>query len=156
MDSGGHYRFPLGSKSRRLLVVPDLIKALQTAKHMYLTTYSRNGKPGTVPVWLWYDDGLVYFTTQRNSLKARRIRNTGHVTVHVGKKNGPSFEGRAEWVDGRPDLENALLSAYRKKYWFLVPLWMGRYIRKGLAKKTSVLIRITPQAPANPAAGTTG
>jgi hypothetical protein len=25
-----------------------------------------------------------------------------------------------------------------------VPLWMGRYIRKGLAAKTSVLIRIIP------------
>jgi hypothetical protein len=26
----------------------------------------------------------------------------------------------------------------------LVPLFMGRYIRKGLAAKTSALIRITP------------
>jgi PPOX class probable F420-dependent enzyme len=133
-------------------VTPELIEALQTARHMYLTTYSQKGKPGTVPVWLWYDDGRVYFTTQRGSLKARRIRNTGRVTVNVGKKNGPSFEGRAEWMDGRPDLEKALLSAYRKKYWFLVPLWMGRYIRKGLAKRTSVLIRITQQAPAHSAA----
>jgi PPOX class probable F420-dependent enzyme len=121
---------------------------------MYLTTYSRAGRRGTVPVWLWYHDGLVYFTTQRDSLKARRIRNTGRVMVHVGKKDGPSFEGRAEWVDDRPDLEKALLSAYRRKYWFLVPLWMGRYIRKGLANKTSVLIRITPQTPSSPAAGT--
>jgi hypothetical protein len=47
-------------------------------------------------------------------------------------------------VDDRPDLEAALLSAYRRKYWLLVPLFMGRYIRKGLAAKTSVLIRITP------------
>ncbi len=122
----------------------ELIGALRTAKYMYLTTYSRAGKSGTVPVWLWYHDGLVYFTTQRDSLKARRIRNTGRATVHVGKKDGPSFEGRAEWVDDRPDLEKALLSAYRRKYWLLVPLWMGRYIRKGLANKTSVLIRITP------------
>jgi PPOX class probable F420-dependent enzyme len=135
-------------------VTPELRDALQAAKYMYLTTYSQKGKPGTVPVWLWYHDGLVYFTTQRDSLKARRIRNTGRVTVHVGKKEGPSFEGRAEWVDGRPDLEKALLSAYRRKYWLLVPLWMGRYIRRGLADKTSVLIRITPHTPSSPAAGT--
>jgi PPOX class probable F420-dependent enzyme len=121
---------------------------------MYLTTYSQKGKPGTVPVWLWYHDGLVYFTTQRHSLKARRIRNTGRVTVHVGKKDGPSLEGRAEWVDDRPDLEQALLSAYRKKYWLSVPLYMGRYIRRGLAARTSVLIRITPRTPSSPAAGT--
>ena len=125
-------------------MTPDLIQALQSAKYMYLTTYSRAGKPGTVPVWLWYHDGAVFFTTQRSSLKARRIRNNGQVAVHVGKRDGPSFEGRAEWVDDRPDLEEAILRAYRQKYWIMIPLWMGRRIRTGLAHKTSVLIRITP------------
>jgi hypothetical protein len=47
-------------------------------------------------------------------------------------------------VDDRPDLEAALLATYRRKYWLTVPLFMGRYIRKGLAAKTSVLIRVTP------------
>jgi len=111
---------------------------------MYVTTHSRAGKPGTVPTWLWPHDGAVYFTTQRQSLKARRIRDNGRVTVHVGARDGPVFEGRAEWVEDRPDLEQALLRAYRRKYWLLVPLWMGRSIRKGLARKSSVLIRITP------------
>jgi len=131
-------------------MTPELITALRDAKYMYLTTYGRSGKSGTVPVWLWYQDGAVYFTTLRASLKARRIKNTGRVTVHVGKKDGPSFEGRAEWVDGRADLEKALLRAYRKKYWILVPLWMGRRIQKGLASKTSILIRITPEPWASP------
>ena len=88
-------------------MTPDLIQALQTAKYMYLTTYSRAGKPGTVPVWLWYHDGAVYFTTQRESLKARRIRNNGRVTVHAGKPDGPSFDGRAEWVDDGDRLSSA-------------------------------------------------
>jgi hypothetical protein len=123
-----------------------LIEALRTAKYMYLTTYSRAGNPGTVPTWLWYNEGVVYFTTLRESLKAKRIRNTGRVTLHVGKAAGPSVEGRAEWVDGRPDLEKALLAAYQRKYWLLVPLWMGRRIRRGLAAGSSVLIRITPRA----------
>ncbi len=122
----------------------DIARALRDAKYLYVTTYSRAGKPGTVPTWLWAHDGAVYFTTQRQSLKARRIRDTGRVTVHVGTRDGPAFEGRAEWVDDRPDIEQALLRAYGRKYWLLVPLWMGRYIRKGLARKTSVLIRITP------------
>lgn len=128
-------------------MTPELTKALHTAKYMYLTTYSQKGKPGTVPVWLWFHEGAIYFTTLRASLKARRIKNNGRVTVHVGKKDGPSFEGRAEWVDDRPDMEEELLRAYRQKYRILVPLFMGRRIRKGLAAKTSVLIRITPQVP---------
>jgi len=112
---------------------------------MYVTTYSRAGRPGTVPTWLWPHDGDVYFTTRRDSLKARRIRDNGRVTVHVGTKDGPAFEGRAEWVDGRADLESALLSDYRRKYWMLVPLFMGRFIRRGLDTEKSVLIRITPR-----------
>jgi PPOX class probable F420-dependent enzyme len=123
---------------------PDVAAALARAKYIYVTTYSRAGKPGTVPTWLWPHEGHVYFTTRRDSLKARRIRNDGRVTVHVGEKAGPAFEGHAEWVEGRPDLEAALLADYRRKYWLLVPLFMGRYIRKGLAAQTSVLIRITP------------
>lgn len=130
---------------------PELAAALARARYMYVTTYSRAGKPGTVPTWLWPHDGDVYFTTRRDSLKARRIRNDGRVTVHVGTKDGPAFEGRAEWVEGRADLETALLSDYRRKYWLLVPVFMGRYIRKGLDTQTSVLIRITPDFTQTPA-----
>lgn len=125
-------------------MTPELARALRRAKYMYVTTYARSGRSGTVPVWFWPHAGAVYFTTQRQSLKARRIRETGRVTVHVGRQDGLRFEGQAEWVEDRPDLEQALLRAYRRKYWVLVPLWMGRYIRKGLDRKTSVLIRITP------------
>jgi PPOX class probable F420-dependent enzyme len=108
-----------------------------------VTTYGPSGAPGTVPTWLWVHDGAAYFTTRRESLKARRIRSNGRVTVRPGRKDGPGVEGRAEWVEDRPDLEAALLRAYRRKYWLLVPLWMGRRIRTGLARKTSVLIRVT-------------
>jgi PPOX class probable F420-dependent enzyme len=123
---------------------PELAAALARARYMYVTTYSRAGTPGTVPTWLWPHEGAIYFTTKRDSVKARRIRNNGRVIIHVGTKDGPSLEGRAEWVDDRPDLEAALLATYHRKYWLLVPLFMGRYIRRGLAAKTSVLIRVTP------------
>jgi PPOX class probable F420-dependent enzyme len=125
-------------------MTPALAEAVRRAKYMYVTTYSAAGKAGTVPTWLWPHGGHIYFTTKRSSLKARRIRDNGRVTVHVGKKDGPAFEGRAEWVADRPELEAALLADYRRKYWLMVPLGMGRYIRKGLAARTSVLIRITP------------
>ena len=123
---------------------PALDAALRRASYLYVTTYGASGKSGTVPVWNWYDGTAAYFTTRRESLKARRIRETARVTVRIGTKDGPRFEGRAEWVDGRPDLERALLRAYRRKYWLLVPLWMGRFIRRGLRTGRSVLVRITP------------
>jgi PPOX class probable F420-dependent enzyme len=123
---------------------PALDAALRRAKYIYLTTYAASGKSGTVPVWVWYDRPHAYFTTQRQSLKAQRIRETGRVTVRVGTTDGPRFEARAEWLDGRRDLEDALLRAYRRKYWLLVPLWMGRYIRRRLGTGQSVLVRVTP------------
>ncbi len=111
---------------------------------MYLTTWSASGKSGTVPVWFMVKDGRLYFTTIRTSLKARRIKATGRVRVAVGAKHGPAFDGVAEWVDDRPDLEREILDVYRRKYPITVPLLMGRRIRRGLATKTSVLIRLTP------------
>lgn len=122
---------------------PALAAALRGAKYLYLTTYSASGKSSTVPVWCWYDGRDVYFTTDQASLKARRIRSTGRVMVHVGAKNGPAFEGRAELVEGRADLEAELLRTYRRKYWLLVPLYMGPWIRRRLASGRSTLVRIT-------------
>ena len=124
---------------------PWIEAALRDAKYIHVTTYGPTGRPGTVPTWVWWHDGHVYFTTRRDSLKARRIRANGRVSIRVDAKDGPAFDAAAEWVDDRPDLERALLEAYRRKYRVLIPLWMGRRIRTGLARKTSVLIRITPR-----------
>jgi PPOX class probable F420-dependent enzyme len=117
---------------------------LETAKRIYLTTWSPTGKPGTVPVWFMAREGCLYFTTQRASLKARRIKATGRVRVQVGAPDGPGFEGWAEWVEDNPDLEAEILKAYRRKYPVLVPLLMGRLIRRRLNRRESVVIKITP------------
>lgn len=119
-------------------------RALGTAKRMYLTTYAASGRSGTVPTWFMVENGALYFTTLRASLKSRRIRATGRVRVALGAPDGPAFDGLAEWVDDRPDLERLVLAAYRRKYPIVVPLFMGRLIAKRLATKASVLVRITP------------
>ena len=121
--------------------------ALEGAKRIYVTTWSRAGRPGTVPVWFMAREGCLYFTTLRASLKARRIQANGRVTVHVGSPQGPAFEGRAEWLEDRPDLEAEILKAYRRKYPILAGLVMGGRIRKRFARKESVVIKITPGPP---------
>ncbi len=89
-------------------------------------------------------EGVIYFTTLRASLTARRIQADGRVAVQVGSRRGPAFEGRAEWVEDRPDLEAEILRIYRRTYPILAPLLLGRRIRRRLARKESVVIRITP------------
>src|SRR2546430_15271988 len=73
-----------------------------SAKRMYLTTYSTSGGPGTVPTGFMVQDDVLYFTTLRASLKARRIKATGRVRAALGTPPGPSFEGQAARVDNRP------------------------------------------------------
>jgi hypothetical protein len=92
-------------------------------------------------------EGCLYFTTLRASLKARRIQANGRVAVHVGSPEGPGFGGRAELVEDRADLEAEILRVYRRKYPILAGLVMGWRIRKRLARKESVVIRITPIPP---------
>ena len=123
---------------------PALEAALKTAKRIYVTTWSPSGKSGTVPVWFMAKEGCVYFTTLRDSLKARRIKATGRIKVHVGSADGPAFNGKAEQIDDRHALEQEILQTYRRKYPILVPLFMGRRIRRRLASKDSVVIKITP------------
>ncbi len=125
----------------------EIEERLKRAKRIYLTTWSQTGKPGTVPVWFMAKEGRLYFTTLRASIKARRIKATGRVRVHVGSPDGPAFDGTAQWVEDQPDLEQELLRTYRRKYPLLVPLFMGRLIRRRLARKESVLIRVTPAYP---------
>ena len=123
---------------------PAVQAALERAKRIYVTTWSRAGVPGTVPVWFMVHQGVIYFTTLRASLKARRIQADGRVAGRVGSRRGPAFEGRAEWAEGRPDLEAEVLRSYRRKHPILAGLVMGRAIRRRLAREGSMVIRITP------------
>jgi PPOX class probable F420-dependent enzyme len=119
-------------------------EALARSKRMYLTTWSASGKIGTVPVWFMPKDGSLYFTTGRTSLKARRMARSGRARVALGTPDGPSFEARAELLDDRPDLAREILAAYRRKYPIVVPLFMGFFIRRRLARKENVIVRLTP------------
>jgi len=121
---------------------PALETALARAKRIYLTTFAASGKSGTVPVWFMRKDGRLYFTTGRASLKARRIAATGRARVHVGTADGPGFDATARLIDDRPDLERDILTAYWRKYPLIVPLFMGWFIRRRLARKINVVVEI--------------
>ena len=64
-------------------IPPALADALARAHYMYVTTYSRDGKPGTVPTWLWPHEGEVYFTTRRDSLKANQASDSEAKSVSI-------------------------------------------------------------------------
>ena len=118
--------------------------ALQRAALLYLTTFSASGRSGTVPVLYLLDGDVIYFCSQRNTLKVRRIQQTGRVTVRPGGPDGPGLSCRAEVLENAPDLEARLLRTYGRRYplrW----LFLGRRLRKSFADGTEVVIRLDPE-----------
>ena len=118
--------------------------ALLRAGLLYLTTFSAAGRSGTVPVLFMPDGDAIYFCSQRNTLKVRRIRQTGIVTVRPGRPDAPGLSCRAELLENVPDLERRLLRAYRRRYplrW----LFLGARLRRSFADGTEVVIRLDPE-----------
>ena len=118
-------------------------RALRRAKLMYLTTFGANGKTGTVPVLFLLADDAIYFCSQRDTLKVRRIRQTGRVTVRADKPDGPGLSCRAQLLEDAPELQARLLRNYRRRYW-LRWLILGPRLRNAFANGTEVLIRLVP------------
>lgn len=119
-------------------------RALQRAKLLYLTTFGATGKSGTVPVLFLLHEDAIYFCSQRDTLKVRRIRQTGRVTVHAGKPDGPSLSCGAQILENVPELQAYLLRGYRRRYW-LRWLVLGPRLHKAFADGTEVLIRLVPE-----------
>ena len=84
-----------------------------------LTTYRKDGTAVPTTIWFTYDQGKLYFTTQKQAGKAKRIRNNGRVEVtpsdRVGNLLGlPPVEGHAlEVTDAEYDHAQSVL---RQKY----------------------------------------
>ena len=115
-------------------------RALRRASLLYLTTFSATGRSGTVPVLFLLDGDVIYFCSQRNTLKVRRIQQTGRVTIHPGKPSSPGLSCRAELLEHVPELEARLLRTYRRRY----PLrWLvlGSRLRRSFAEGTEVVIQ---------------
>jgi PPOX class probable F420-dependent enzyme len=121
---------------------PVVRAALERSKKIYVTTYARSGRSGSVPVWFLWTGQALYFTTRRASLKARRILATGRASVRAGRADGPGFEARAEVTDD-PAVRSLILAAYPRRY-RLGWLAIGRGIRRRLATGESVTVKLTP------------
>jgi PPOX class probable F420-dependent enzyme len=122
----------------------EVIRALQRATTLYLTTYNRHGQSGTVPIWFFVHQGAIYFCTHRQSLKVRRIRQTGRGTIHIGRRTGPQLECDARLLDNNPDLQALLLHTYRRRYpvrWLLI----GPRLRRAFARGEEIIVQLSPR-----------
>ena len=122
-------------------MTPDIQQALQQATILYLTTYNTTGQSGTVPIWFFCHDATIYFCSLRDSLKVRRLRQTGKATVHIGSRTGPRLDCRARLLADEPRLRTLLLRTYRRRYgwrWLII----GPRLYWAFARGKEVIIRL--------------
>jgi len=123
----------------------DAFDALRRTKTIYLTTWSVSGRSGTVPVWFFEHHERIYFCSQRDTLKVRRIRRSGRAALHIGRRSGPQLICTARVMDNDLELRQLLLQTYRRRYWFRW-LFLGPRIRRALDRDEEVIIELTPDA----------
>jgi uncharacterized protein len=96
-------------------------QSLERARYLLLTTYRRDGRPVSTPVWFASRDGVLYVWTNARTGKVKRIRANPIVSVAPctlrGGPLGPAVEGRASIVENH-DVDRLLM----RKYWLAQPL----------------------------------
>jgi hypothetical protein len=124
---------------------PDVTKALESSKEIYVATKRANGTLSkVVPVWFMFDGDAIYFATLPSSHKAKRIKKGSPLYVWVGKADGPHFVGPAELLTD-PDVAAKMAPVYAQKYWIA---WLGLFkpnperVRSG----KTVIVKIHPPA----------
>lgn len=79
------------------------VERLARGKYLSLTTFKKDGSAVSTPVWVARDGNELVVITDATSGKAKRIRNSGRVTLAQcdmrGKVTGPSVDGVARLTD---------------------------------------------------------
>jgi PPOX class probable F420-dependent enzyme len=117
------------------------------SRYIALTTYRRDGRPVTTPVWAAPLDGKLYIGTAKSTGKVRRVRATPRVRFAPCNANGRRILG--EWQEGTARIvENdaragEALAALRRKYGWQLSLAMLVYRLRGLYR-ARVVVEVTP------------
>ena len=108
--------------ARAATLPPATEEALRSSDLIYVATRRHSGALSSIkPVWFYYEDGKIFFTTSPDGWKAKRIAAGSPLYIWVGSEGGPFVEGSAERVTD-PALIDRMGAAYAKKYWIA---WFG-------------------------------
>lgn len=116
-------------------------------RYIALTTYRRDGRPVTTPVWAAPLNGNLYVVTARSTGKVRRLRATDRVRFAPSNMNGRRILGA--WHDGSGRVvedeqrRGEALAALRRKYGWQMSLAMLINRLRGLDRER-VVLELTP------------
>jgi uncharacterized protein len=117
------------------------------SRYVALTTYRRDGRPVTTPVWAVPLEGKLYIVTANSTGKTRRVRATGRVRFAGCNVSGRRILG--EWQEGTGSIvqddrrRGEALAALQRKYGWQLALAMLVYRWRGLYRER-VVLELTP------------
>ncbi len=89
---------------------------MAASRNYWVASTTLGGKPHVVPVWGIWSEGAFYFATDRQSRKARNIRDNPEVVIHLESGDEVVIvEGLASEVSSTRHLE-MIDKAYHAKY----------------------------------------
>ncbi len=110
-----------------------------SARYVNLTTFRRDGRAVSTPVWFAIEGDHLVIWTAASSGKAKRLRHTSRVMVAPcdlrGRVKGPTVEARARLLpssDG-PRIERLLNQRYgltKRLYGAVMGLWQRLIVRR--------------------------
>ena len=116
-------------------------------RYIALTTYRRDGRPVTTPVWAAPINGNLYVVTARSTGKVRRLRATDRVRFAPSNMNGRRILGAWHEGSGRvvedEQRRGEALAALRRKYGWQMSLAMLINRLRGLDRER-VVLELTP------------
>ena len=116
---------------------------MENARYIALTTYRRDGREVTTPVWAAALDGRIYVVTSENTGKVRRVRASGRVRFAPCNANGRRIlggwqEGTGRIIQDEERRRQALAALQRKYGWQLSVATLISRLR-GLERQRVVL-----------------
>ena len=112
-----------------------------------LTTYRRDGRPVTTPVWAAPLNGNLYVVTARSTGKVRRLRATDRIRFAPSNMNGRRILGAWHEGSGRvvedEQRRGEALAALQRKYGWQMSLAMLINRLRGLDRER-VVLELTP------------
>jgi PPOX class probable F420-dependent enzyme, Rv2061 family len=102
----------------------DNLSDLSKFKYITIETFRKNGAGVRTPIWFIIYQGLIYFRTDVNSGKVKRIRNNPHVRIAPcdirGNLKGNWFDGKVKFADlAESSITHSMID---KKYGFITTL----------------------------------
>jgi len=122
------------------------LEQLGSEKYVLLTTFRRDGRAVSTPLWVVADGAGLAFWTPKDTGKVKRIRNDGRVTVTAcdfrGNPSGQPIEAQARIGDSadRRRLGQALKKKYGLMGWLTL---VGSKLRRGTDGTIAILVQIS-------------